>query len=213
MKRNMMSKHRIWYVVAAFVLVLGCLAATALTVTTLASYPSLIKEAYGDPLQKVEVPGGSEIELSRKGAYGLYYETSYMPTGGPPELNCRMISNTTGDEIPLVSDYVPTNRYELKEGRVGVLILSTTIERPGLHRLSCTHPNGNESPNDVLAIGPNYFFEFLRVAWKMGSSLLGVAAILVGSGLLSIGFAAFVFYQSRRKLQIGGDWMTNEASR
>jgi hypothetical protein len=202
MDRHMMRRNRLWYGVAALVLVLGCLAATILILSTLTSYPSLIKEAYKSPLQKVEVPGEADIDLRRKGAYGVYYEGhrgAYIHAEWPPTLDCSLTSRTTGDDIPLVSDYVPTNRYSSKDGsRVGVLIYSTTINDPGSHRLSCDYPDGRHGPTLILAIGPNYFFEFLRVAWNMGGPLLGGAGVLCGSFVLSFGIAAFVFLRTRK---------------
>jgi hypothetical protein len=201
MDRHMIKRHRLWYGVAALVLVLGCLAATILIISTLTSYPSLIKEAYKSPLQKIEVPGEADIDLSREGAYGVYYETDHVPTEGPPTLDCSLTSKTTGDDIPLVPDFVPTNRYSTADGnRVGVLIYSTTVNEPSLHTLSCDYPDGRVSPKLVLAIGPNYFFEFLRVVWNMRGSFLGGAAVLCGSFVLSFGIAAFIFL----RIRIGG---------
>jgi hypothetical protein len=204
MDNNMMKRNRLWYTAAALVLVLGCLVATILAISTLSSYPSFIKEAYDSPLQKIEIPGETVIQLRQKGAYGLYYESAHVPAGGPPELACNLVSITTGDDIPLVPDYVPTNRYENKDGRVGVLIYSTTINHPGLHRLSCSHPDGSESPTQVLAIGPNYIFEFLRVAWKMGRTFLGIGGVLFCSVVFSIGITAVALFQSRKKRQLEG---------
>ena len=205
MDRSMIMRHRLWYGVAALVLVLGCLVAAFLIISSLTSYPSLIKEAYKSPLHKVEVPGEADIDLTGKGAYGVYYEAANAPSEGPPVLDCSLRSKTTGDDIPLVPDYVPTNRYSTKDGeRVGVLIYSTTIKEPSLHTLSCDYPDGRISPKLVLAIGPNYFFEFLRVVWNMGGSFLGGAGVLCGSFVLSFGIAALVFFRTRKDDRLKG---------
>jgi hypothetical protein len=189
----------LWYGVALFVLMVGCLVGAILIISPLTSYPSLIKEAYRNPLQKVEVPGEAGIELRRKGAYGIYYETAHVTTEGPPALDCSLTSKLSGDDIPLVPDYVPTNRYSTKdEERVGVLIYSTTIKEPSLYTLSCDYPDGREGPKLVLAIGPNYFFEFLRVVWNMGGTILGGVAVLCGSFLLSFGVAAVALIRARK---------------
>jgi hypothetical protein len=199
MDRHMMRRHRLWYGVAALVLVMGCLAAASLIISTLTSYPSLIKEAYRNQLQKVEVPGEADIDLSRKGAYGVYYEAARVPIEGPPVLDCSLTSKTTGDDIPLVPDYVPTNGYSTKDGsRIGVLIYSTTIKEPGPHTLSCDYSGGRVSPKLVLAIGPNYFFEFLRVAWKMGGSILGGVGVLCGSFVLSFSIATIALLRTKK---------------
>ena len=199
MDGHIIRRHRLWYGVAALVLVLGCLAATILIISTFTSYPSLIKEACKSPLQKMEVPGEADIDLRRKGAYGVYYEAAHSPTEGPPVLDCSLTSKTTGDDIPLVPDYVPTNRYSTNDGnRVGVLIYSTTVKDPGIHKLSCDYPNGQKGPKLILAIGPNYFFEFLRVAWNMGGSMLGGAGVLCGSFVLSFVIVAVAFMRRTR---------------
>jgi hypothetical protein len=201
----MIRRNRLWYGVAALVLVLGCLTAAILIITTLTSYPSLIKDAYKSPLQKIEVPGEADIDLRRRGAYGVYYETPHISSEGPPVIDCSLTSKTTGEDIPLVSDYVPTNRYSTKDGsRVGILIYSTTIKEPSLHTLSCDYPDGRVTPKLVLAIGPNYFFEFLRVAWNMGGSILGGAGVLCGSFVLSFGIVAVAFIRTRKKQHIEG---------
>jgi hypothetical protein len=188
-----MSKNRYLWGIAALVLMFGCLTAAMLFYRTgLRDYPSLIAEAYKGPLQKVEIPGEVDLELSRKGAYGVYFEGDRgadVDAELPPTLDCSLTSKRTGEDIPLVPDYVPTNRYVTKGGRTGVLIYSTTVEDPGLHTLSCIYPDGLLGPQLVLAIGPNYFWEFLRVAWNLGGPILGGVGVICGSVILSFGIA------------------------
>ena len=87
MKINETKTRTLGYVIAILILMLGSLAAAILIISALTSYPSLIKEAYKSPLQKIEVPGDVDIDLRRKGAYGVYYETALGPTVGPPVLD------------------------------------------------------------------------------------------------------------------------------
>ena len=51
----------------------------------------------------------------------------------------------------------------------------------------------------MLAIGPNYYFEFLRVAWNMSGSILGGAGVLCGSFVLSLGIAAIAFFSNKKR--------------
>ncbi|NIM95009.1 MAG: hypothetical protein GTO18_15015 [Anaerolineales bacterium] len=201
MDKQMSRRHRLWYGVAVLVLVLGCAAAAILIISTLQRYPTSITEAYRGPQKKIEVPGTVELELSREGAYGVYYE-GYGGTNTqaewPPRLDCSLTSNMTGKDIPLVPDYVVTNRYRTKDGRVGVLIYSTTVEDPGLHTFSCDYLDGWSGPKLILAIGPNYFFEFLRVAWNLSGSLLGGLGVLFGSFVLSLGIAMVALVRGSR---------------
>lgn len=188
-----MSNNRFLWGAAALVLVSGCLIAAGLFYKSgLGDYPSLISEAYKGPLQKVEIPGEEDLELLKEGAYGVYYEgdsSADMDAELPPMLDCSLTSKRTGEDVPLVPDYVPTNRYVTKDGKSGVLIYSTTVNDPGLHTLSCNYPVGRVGPRLVLAVGPNYVWEFLRVAWDLGGPVLGGVGVFCGSLLLSIGIA------------------------
>jgi len=204
-----MSKNRYLWGIAALVLIFGCLTAALLFYKSgIGDYPSLIAEAYKSPLQKIEVPGEMDLVLSRKGAYGVYYEGhqgAYVHAEWAPTLDCILTSKRTGEDVPLVPDYVPTNRYVTKGGRTGVLIYSTTVENPGLHTLSCDYPNGGMGPQLVLAIGPNYVWEFLRVAWNLGGPVLGGVGIICGSIILSIGIALVALVRGSKLKQVEGE--------
>lgn len=207
MDTQMIRPRRLWYGVAVLVLVAGCLAAAAIAVVRLAAYPALIADAYTGPQQKIEVPGAVELDLAREGAYGVYYEGhegAYIHAEWPPRLDCRLTAKETGDDVPLVPDYVPGNRYSTSDGRVGVLIYSTTIRESGRYTLSCQDPLGAGGTTHRLAIGPNYVFEFLRVAWHLGGSLLGALAIFWASMLVSSVIAAITFVRRRRVRRVAG---------
>jgi len=200
-----MKTSALWFGAAILVLVLGGLAAAILVISTLGTYPALIAEAYQGPRQKVEVPGVEDLELSRKGAYAVYYEEqegAFIHAEMPPNLDCELTSTITGKDVPLVSDYVPTNRYVTRGDQVGVLIYSTTVNDPGMHTLSCDYPVGRDGPKLVLAIGPNYFFEFLRVVWNMSGSVLGGVGVLCGSFVLSFSIAAVAIIQRTKEGQV-----------
>ncbi|MGB2897267.1 MAG: hypothetical protein WBB65_14025 [Anaerolineales bacterium] len=206
MNKKMVKNPRWWYFFAALVLALGCLIAAMLfNKSGLGDYPSLIAEAYKDPLQKVEIPGEADLKLSRKGAYAIYCERpkgSYIQAEWPPALDCSLTSKTTGEDVPLVADYVPSNQYSTKDGdQVGMLLYSTTVEDIGLHTLSCDFADGRLSPKLVLAVGPNYFFEFLRVAWNLGGSVLGGVGVLCASSTLAVVIAVAVFLTRRKTSQ------------
>lgn len=193
---------RLGYALAALVLLAGWLGAGGLLISTLRAYPAAIGEAYKGPQHKVDVPGAAELDLSRTGAYGVYYEGHEGATvhaEWPPQLDCRLTAKATGADVPLAPDYVPGNRYSTMEGRVGVLIYSTTVQEPGLYTLSCDDPLDARGATHHLAIGPNYVFEFLRVAWRLGGSLLGALAIFAGSTLLSAAIVLITFLRRRQK--------------
>jgi hypothetical protein len=201
------TRH-LWYGIAILSLLAGWLAAGSLFLNTLRAYPGSIVEAYKDPRHKVDVPGSADLQLSRKGAYGVYYEGNegaYVHAEWPPRLDCRLTAKATGADVPLVADYVPGNRYSTKEGKVGVLIYSTTVQKPGLYTLACDDTVAARGTRHHLAIGPNYVFEFMRVAWHLGGSLLGALAICGGSTLLSMAIVVITFLRTRQKRRIDAD--------
>jgi hypothetical protein len=201
-----MRRNRFLWGIAALVPILGCLIAAVLFYTSgIGNYPSLIERAYKSPLHKVEVPGEVDLVLSRKGAYGVYYEGhngAYVRAEWPPRLDCSLSSKGTGEDVPLVPDYVTANRYVTKDGRTGVLIYSTTIEEPGLHTLSCDYQDGRVGPKLVLAVGPNYVWEFLRLAWNLGGPVLGGVGVVCSSILLSMGIALVALVRGSRLKQV-----------
>jgi hypothetical protein len=81
--------------------------------------------------------------------------------------------------VPLVPDYVPSNRdCSQVEGCTGALVYSTTVNHPGKHTFSCDYLEDRQEPKIILAIGPNYVFEFFRLVWKMRWSILGTTGVL-----------------------------------
>ncbi len=131
-----------YYGLGALVFVAGCLLTAVILFQGAKELPGLIKKAYDlDRLAQVVVPGSTELTLTRTGVYGVYYEyrssvdgVQYMGGQTPPILTCSIISNASGKEIPVVPDFVDTNRYSggggsYKERREGVLVMSTTIAK------------------------------------------------------------------------------------
>jgi hypothetical protein len=172
-------------------LIAGFLAATMLFKQShIGRYPGLIADAYRERQHHLTVPGAKEIHLSRTGAYGIYFEHNltssiYPEVENPPEIDCTLTSQTTGAAIEAVPDYVETNRYRSKDLRAGVLIMSLTVDKSGTYAFACDYQDGRTEPEIEIVLGPNYFWEFLRVAWKISLPLMGSSSILCGSVLLS----------------------------
>jgi hypothetical protein len=155
------------------------------------TYPALIAAAYREEQNHLNVPGSVEVKLTRTGAYGIYYEHSlvssiYPDIGMPPTIDCSLTSKSTGTKIEAVPDYVKTNRYRSKDLHTGVLIMSITVDKPDSYTFACNYRDGGTEPEISVALGPNYFWEFLRVVWKIGLPVLGGSTILCGSVLLAL---------------------------
>ena len=155
------------------------------------TYPTLIADAYREEQHHLNVPGSRDINLTRTGAYGIYYEYSlvssvYPDEGLPPAIDCSLISESTGTEIEAVPDYVKTNRYRSKDLHTGVLIMSITVEEPDSYSFACNYQDSSTEPEIVVALGPNYIWEFLRVAGRISLSLFLGICTLSGSILLAL---------------------------
>jgi hypothetical protein len=206
MKEKKQNPTRWLYGIALLPILFGTLVcAWILKDSGIGMYPAMIADAYGEGQHRLSVPGSKEIKLTRTGAYGIYYEynlmsTSVDPPPLPPEIDCSLTSKSTGAKMEAAPDYVETNRYWSKDrDRTGVLVMSITVDEPDSYTFACNYPDGRISPKLVLAIGPNYFFEFLRVAWNMGGSILGGAGVLCGSFVFSFGIATIVFFTNMKK--------------
>jgi hypothetical protein len=194
-----------WYGLAALVLVLGCLGGMTMLYLATNGLPSALAAAYDlDRLTQVVVPGSADLTLSRTGAYAVYYEyqsvvdgVAYVTSETPPPLVCSLTAQATGREIPVVLDFVATNRYYADWGRrQGILVMSTTIDEPGDYTFSARYPDGRESPQIVLAVGQNIFWEVggvaVSVAGSVLSGVLGGLIVLCGSVLAAVAIAIVV---------------------
>jgi hypothetical protein len=187
--------NRVWFCAAFGILFLGWIPAAKLFHLTWTSKMPQIIEVLRDPSQEARFPGAVDLELKREGAYAIHYfgqEGADVHGMWPPKLDCRLSESVSGRDIQLVPDYVPTNRHETDEGGVGVLIYSTTVQKPGMHTLSCDFAEGQLASNFSLVIGPNFVYEFLRLILPLGlgvsaALILGAAATASSSALLGVG--------------------------
>jgi hypothetical protein len=85
--------------------------------------------------------------------------------------------------------------------------MSLTVDQPGSYTFACHYQDGRGEPEIRVALGPNYFWEFLRVVWKISLPLLGGSSVLCGSFLLAllllvIGFVIKILSVPNLKLSI-----------
>lgn len=123
----------------------------------------------------------------------------------PPVLECSLTLKATGREIPVVPDFVETNRYSARLGRgrgkrAGVLIMSTTIDDPGNYTFSCRYADGREQPEIVLAVGQNILWEDIHIMARTAGSVLGGLAVLCSSGVVAIVIATVVGVKRHQSL-------------
>ena len=192
MKMKKQTLHRWLFSLAGLILLAGLLmTALFFKQAHLNRYPTLIAAAYQDTQHHLVVPGDMEVKLTRTGAYGIYFENDltssiYPNVEIPPVLDCTLTSQGNGAVIEAVPDYVKTNRYTSRDLHAGVLIMSLTVVKPGTYIFACNYQDGRTEPDIRVALGPNYFWEFLRVVWEISLPLLGGSSILCGSVVLTI---------------------------
>lgn len=181
------------YGIAVLVLLLGMFVSGWVVKNSgIGRYFALLADAFGEEQHHLRVPGSINVELTRAGAYGIYYESSHVPALVDPRLmipqaiECSLTSQSTGTKVNAVTDYVESNQYRSQDqGRSFVLIMSITIDKPDIYTFTCNYLDGSTKPEISLTLGPNYIWEFLNVAGKVGLPLLGGTSILCGSILLA----------------------------
>jgi len=73
-----------------------------------------------------------------------------------------------------------------------VLIRSITIDEPGAYTFSCRYADGRSQPEIVLAVGPNFMWEFFGIAARLGVTLAAGVVALFGSGLVAMVIAIVI---------------------
>ena len=193
MKEKKQKPSRWLYGIAILPILFGTLVcAWILKNSGIGMYPAMIADAYGEDQHHLAVPGSKDIKLTRTGAYGIYYEYSLVSASidlppMPPKIDCSLTSKSTGAEMEAAPDYVETNRYGSKDrDRSGVLIMSITVDDPDTYTFACHYQDSSTEPEIVVALGPNYVWEFLGVAGKITLSLFGAMTTLCGSILIAL---------------------------
>lgn len=201
------------YGFALLPLLLSCLLISTLVYPTLSSFPKMLKERINlDNLTQVIMPSSVDLTFSKSGGYGVYYEyyshfngRKYDTGKRPPSLECNLTSKNTGAKVRAVPDYVETNTYSTKDrGRVGVLIMSITIQDPGTYSFACDYLSGKTQPEIVLSVGPNFMWEFFKISWKVGRPILSGMVILFCAVFCSMIVLLFIVVnraRSRRNLK------------
>lgn len=193
MKEKQQFPGRLAYAIPVLVIVTGLmLSAWILIGAGFWKIPAMIEETFSEEQHHLNVPGAEEVTLTRTGAYGIYHVYDLgtyrvKKPQVPPAIDCSLTSKSTGVVTQAVPNYVETNRFEAKDrGRVWVLIMSLTVDRPDNYTFACYYQNDMHGPETTVALGPNYAWELLRVMGKIGLPLLGGAITMCGSILLAL---------------------------
>jgi hypothetical protein len=195
MNNKKIKLNRWAYGFSALALILGCSLTMMIVYQTFPNIPDALEERVNlDNLTQVVVPGSADITFTKPGAYAVYYEYHSVVNGvkyetgkQPPSLECNLTSKKTGAKVTAVPDFVESNTYGSKDqDRVGVLIMSITIDDPGIYTFACQYRDGRTQPEIVVSVGPNFMWEFFKIFAKVGGSILSGMAIFFLAVLVSI---------------------------
>ena len=203
MSESNLKPTRWYYLVALLIPFCACFGAGMFVVLSIPNLPGALEGMGINDLTQVRVPGSAEILFPKAGGYAVYYEYRSLLNGEkfaggpyPPEIDCRLSSRSTGEEVEISSNFVEGNTYSTRnEERVGVLIKSITIQKPGSYIFSCHYPDGETSPKIVLAVGPNIVWEFFNVALKPISAIMVGSLAFISASAISLLIVVVVAYK------------------
>jgi len=181
------------YVLAIFLPIFACAITAVPVYLSIPKLPGALGDISINSLTQVIVPGSAEINFKEAGAYAVYYEyrstidgMSYVRGQYPPMMKCQLISKETGRNIELASPDAKGEMYSTgNQGRAGVLMKSISIDQPGIHEFSCRYPDDSSQPQIVLAVGPNFVWEFFNLAAKPVGAMVCGMSVFLGVGVIS----------------------------
>lgn len=178
------SPSRTGYVVAAAIFLIGALIAGALI-----AYVAISLINVGNDMERVIIPGTSEVTLEDTGRYTVFYERQsridereFDSGGDPPELDIEVTDVDSGERIP-VSEGFGDVSYSFWS-RSGESIASFQIDEPGSYEISVEYAGDAVDEEAVLALGEG-----------MGTTIILVIFAALGSGAFfcgSVGVALIV---------------------
>jgi hypothetical protein len=183
-----------WYYVLAILLpIFACGLTTFLVYRRVPKLPGALEAIGIDNLTQVIVPGSTEINFPKEGAYAVYYEyhsqingVLYVRDKYPPYMICQLTSKATGQNVELASPNAEGDMYSTQNReRVGVLMKSISINQAGVYNFSCRYADGRADPQIVLAVGPNIIWEFFNIAAKPLAAAVCGSFVFLGACVIS----------------------------
>jgi hypothetical protein len=202
------QKPRWYYVLVILIPLLACGLTSFLIYRNVPSLPGALETTGINTMTRVNVPGSSEINFPKSGAYAVYYEyptvidgVNYVRHKFPPSINCQLSSKATGEDIELASPHADGYMYSTQnQERVALLFKSISINQPGVHIFSCQYTDGTSDPQIVLSVGPNIIWEFFNIAAKPVSAFVCGSFVFIaalGLSMLIMGLVAYKRHQSK----------------
>ena len=164
--------RRIWYLAPLLVLAGG----VALLVLGLLSLTSHV-----DSFQRVAIPAGGEVSLSRAGGYVVYYEGPGAQSGHIPAFRVRVIPASASAAATSLAPYTTSVTYAFGS-RQGRAVLTLQVSHPGRFRVETTAAGGLPAGSD-LAFGDSIARGITVIAGLSGllifAGLAGLVVILI----------------------------------
>lgn len=176
---------RVWYGVAAGVLVVGLAIAGVMANRGIEGVRSL-----GTAHVRAVMPGTTPFTVTETGEYILFHEyrstvdgTVYSNPEQVPGLQCLVVvrAGGTGGATPVRLSSSSANYTYSFGSRSGVSVAEFTVETPGEYLLTCAYSNGRNEPRVVMVVGrPEGFIEgIFSIIGAVGVGLLAIIAAIV----------------------------------
>lgn len=174
---------RWYYVLAAIVFVAGW--------GLFAVFLFLGLRGLGSKLQRVVVPGQSELALTEAGDHTIFYEFHsvvgnrvYSTDENLSGLECELVSKATGARVPISASFFSTT-YSVGSHE-GKSLFDFHVDQPGAYTLSAAYAAGHEGPEIVLTVGQGIFVRIAVTVFGGFSSLFVCLALAAAMAVITL---------------------------
>lgn len=189
------SPGRWLYLLSLFIFFVGVVVAIILVILSIRHFSNLTHS-----FTRVVAPGTTTVQLTKTGAYTIFYEyqsqvdgQTFSTADTPPSLVISIKSAETGNPVEVRSS---ASRSSYSTGsHSGVSVMGFNIDHPGAYVVTTAYSNGTSGPEVVLAIGHGFAKDLVGGI----ATIFGSIGVFCGMSMIAIVLTLVVFFLRQRR--------------